>query len=360
VSATGLRLIVVARLDDAKLASKLQPLRSLPEVGAIDLVRRTPLPLDGVTSHCPPRAVSGVSPLAEPWRLATVLRLARGADRERTVLIAFFLMPHGLYAELARRLSGLRTIQVTLSQMDVDLALSKPWVLEMLQAAHRVGVRGLNSAARLEAAGVPASRIFTPPNVFDPEPFRRAPAVDKDVDVAYVGGLVGVKRVQVLLAALRMAREHRPALRAVIIGDGEEAAALRAQATAAGLDGRVTFLGRLPPDEIARWLARSRLFVMTSAVEGLPMAMIEAMSCGVPVILQDLGDVTTVARHGENAWIVDAGDPAAFASPIVELLRNDALRESLADGARRTAARFASDYSVEAAAAAWRGALPAG
>src|SRR5918996_731809 len=69
------RIVVVGRLKDHKMKAKLQPLLAMDEVGEIALVRRTPLLLDGVRSYCPPRILSGVTPVAELWRLLTVLWL---------------------------------------------------------------------------------------------------------------------------------------------------------------------------------------------------------------------------------------------------------------------------------------------
>jgi glycosyltransferase involved in cell wall biosynthesis len=310
-----------------------------------------------VRSHCPPPLVRAVAPLAEVWRVCTLFRLCRKLDPARSCLIAFYLVPHGVYVDVARRRFGLRTIQVTLSQLDVELALSRPWLRSMLRGAHRVGVRGLNSLRRLVEAGLPAERIFVPPNVYDASFYRPDPGVEKDVDVVFVGGLEKVKRLDVLLRALALVQKSRPALRAVLIGEGERGQWLRAEAGTLGLLGQVEFAGALPPAQVAHWLNRSRLFVMTSEREGLPMAMIEALSCGVPVVITDIGDVTTVARHGENAWIVPRHDAAAFAEAVLTLLADDAQRGRLAQGALAARARFETEYSLEAACAAWRGAL---
>ena len=72
--APPLRLLVVARLQDHKLVSKLAPLVALPEVGEVTLVRRTPLALRGVRNLCPPAWLERLGPLGaglgELWRLA--------------------------------------------------------------------------------------------------------------------------------------------------------------------------------------------------------------------------------------------------------------------------------------------------
>jgi D-inositol-3-phosphate glycosyltransferase len=135
---------------------------------------------------------------------------------------------------------------------------------------------------------------------------------------------------------------------------------LQARAAALGLSDSVAFPGALPQAQVAEWLRRARVFVMTSKVEGLPMAMVEALSCGVPVVLPDVGDVTTVAQDGENAWIVKAPSADAYADALQTLLADEARRDRLAKGALRSRAYFEREYSLEAAQRAWRRALLGG
>jgi glycosyltransferase involved in cell wall biosynthesis len=356
-----LRLLVVARLQDHKLVSKLAPLVALPEVGEVTLVRRTALALSGLRNVCPPawleRWGALGSGLAELWRMGAVLRECAGRRRPSYVL-AFYLLPHGLYAEVARRLFGVRTVLLTLNEIDIDNALAWPPLLHALRRATMVGVRGDNSRRRLAAAGVPPERLFDPPNVFEPPPCEpAAPSDGGELDVLYVGTLVPVKRVDRLLEALALARHRRPSLRAAIVGEGEERAALERRAERLALGDSVQFAGWCPPGEVGTWLRRARLFVMTSDFEGLPMAMVEALSCGVPVVVPDTGDVTAVARHGDNAWVVGSREPAAFADAIVALLEDEPRRARLAAGARASRERFRRDYTLEAAKEAWRAIL---
>jgi glycosyltransferase involved in cell wall biosynthesis len=352
-----LRVAVVARLADHKLAQKLQPLLAMPEIEELALFRRTPLPLAGVRSLCPPRAIARVTALAEPWRLASLLRTLSGWRRERTFVLSFFLMPHALHAEIARRAFGVRTVPVALSQEDVELALENPWVRAAVRRAHAVGVRGANSRRRLVAAGIDPARVFEPPNVHDLSGYEPAAPGSADLDVIYAGALVPVKQVELLLRALALVKGARPSLRAAIVGDGERRDALVGLSRELGLAESVTFAGPVPHAGIAAWLRRARLLVMTSKMEGLPMAMVEALSCGVPVVVPDVGDVTTVAEDGVNGWVVRDTTPEGYAHAIRTLLDDPARSARLAEGALRLRERFAAEYSLEAARRAWRRAL---
>ena len=338
------------------MRAKLQPLLAMPEIGSIRLIRREPLRLPGVRDHCPPPIIRGIPLLAEAWRLATLLWLCatgRGGD----VLVSFYLLPHALYADWARRLFGIPTIPVTLSEEDVKLGVARRPFAAALRAARAVGVRGGHSARILEAHGIPAERIFNPPNLFDPDLYAPDPQVAKDVDVLYVGNLVAVKRLDMLLAAAARLKDARPAFRMVLVGGGVLRGELEATAARLGLGAAVEFVGARPFEEIARWLRRARVFVMTSEMEGLPQAMIEAMSAGVPVVIPDTGDVTTLARDGENALVVSPPTAAGFADAIGRLLDDAALHARLSQNCLAMREQFRRDYGMEGAMAEWRKAL---
>ena len=350
-------ILVVGRLKDHKMEAKLRPLLAMDEVGEVLLVRRTPLALEGVRSYCPPPILRDITAAAELWRLLTVLWIC--LTRRPSFVVSFYLLPHALYADAARRLFGVATIPVTISEEDVKLGVSRRPFAAALRAAHAVGVRGGHSARILEAHGIPAARIFSPPNLYDPAAYAPDPSVQQDIDVLFVGNLVAVKRLDRLFDAVALLSGRRPDLRVSLVGDGVLRGELEARAARLGLSGRVRFEGARPFEEVVRWLRRARLMVMTSEMEGLPQAMIEAMSCGVPVIIAETGDVTTLARHGENAWIVKPPAPEAFAEAIDRLLGDAALRGRLAEGCLAMREQFRRDYGMEAAIAEWRRAFGA-
>jgi len=349
---TGRRILVVGRLKDHKMKAKLLPLLAMEEIAEVAVVRRTPVPLPGVRSHCPPRIVRDIAPVAELWRLLTVLWLC--ATRRPDFLVSFYLLPHALYAEAARRLFGVPTIPVTISEEDVELGVSRRLFRAAVRHAHAVGVRGDHSARLLEAHGVPAAKIFSPPNLYDPDAYAPDASVAKDIDVLFVGNLVAVKRLDRLLQAVALLGERRPGLRVSLVGDGVLRRALEQQAERLGLQGRVRFEGARPFEEVVRWLRRARLLVMTSQMEGLPQAMIEAMSCGVPVVISATGDVTTLARHGENAWVVPEPTAEAFAEAVDRLLSDEGLYQRLVAGCLALREQFRREYGMEAAVAQWR------
>src|SRR5262249_48277707 len=101
-------------------------------------------------------------------------------------------------------------------------------------------------------------------------------------DLVYVGRLVPVKNLGLLVEIVRALRDVRPSVRAVIVGDGAERVALDRLRTQLDIEEHLRFAGW--QRDVRPWLERSRVFCLTSHHEGLPIAALEAMAMGLPVI----------------------------------------------------------------------------
>jgi glycosyltransferase involved in cell wall biosynthesis len=135
--------------------------------------------------------------------------------------------------------------------------------------------------------------------------------------------------------------------KAVVVGDGPERAGLEAEAASLGLHGRVVFAGHA--DDVRPFYAAADCMALPSHSEGSPLALLEAMAAGLPVVGTAVGGVPEVATDGETALLVPARDPRAFASALARLLSDETLARSLA---ARASARVAADFSPEARARA--------
>jgi glycosyltransferase involved in cell wall biosynthesis len=122
--------------------------------------------------------------------------------------------------------------------------------------------------------------------------------------------------------------------RLVMVGDGPQEPALRAQIAELGLGERVTLAGR--QDDVLPWLRALDVFVLPSTEnEGLPQALMQAMACALPVVTTAAGAIPELVRGGENGLVVPAGNPAALAEAIARLLDDRALAGRLAAAGRR-------------------------
>jgi glycosyltransferase involved in cell wall biosynthesis len=119
-----------------------------------------------------------------------------------------------------------------------------------------------------------------------------------------------------LHALARVARDL-PSIRAVILGDGEQREALEALRVRLGLQDNVSLPGARP--DAATLLAGADLFVLSSAKEGMPWTVLEAMAANTPIVTTDVGSNAWVL-HGDAGWIVPPRDPDALAAAITEAL----------------------------------------
>lgn len=162
-----------------------------------------------------------------------------------------------------------------------------------------------------------------------------------------VGRLAPLKGLDYLLEAWKTVAATIPDVTLVIVGNGDLETDLKAQATALGLDGRVVFAGFRT--DIPALLARADLFVLSSLWEGLPMAAIEAMAAGCPVVATAVGGTPEVVEHGNTGLLTSPRDADALAAAIFRLLSDHALSSALANTASAAVqARYTREAMVEA------------
>lgn len=138
-----------------------------------------------------------------------------------------------------------------------------------------------------------------------------------------------------LLAAAEIVRREVPDVRFVLVGDGPSAARVAAEVRSRGLSGTVELTGGR--DDAPALYGAFDVFALPSMAEGLPLAPLEAMASGVPVVTTDAGGLRELIEDGRDALIVPRGDPAALAGAITRLLRDPGMRQRLGEAGRRRA-----------------------
>ncbi len=165
----------------------------------------------------------------------------------------------------------------------------------------------------------------------------------------FVGRLRYYKGVHLLVQAMP---QIDPASQLLIVGVGPEYAALQQQAQAAGLAGRVHFLGEVDDATLPAVYAAADVFVLPSHLraEAFGIVQVEAQASGLPVVCTELGTGTSfVTQHGRTGFVVPPADPAALARAVNVLLANPALARAMgAAGRRRAQAHFSHAAMLDA------------
>ena len=162
--------------------------------------------------------------------------------------------------------------------------------------------------------------------------------------VLTVGGLREKKGHDVLVRAAATLRTRGPGVRLVFAGSGPEEGALRRAAGAAGVD--VEFLGATPPERVREELSRAAVFALPCVVarngdlDGLPVAIMEAMAAGVPVVSTRLSGIPELVEDGVTGLLAEPGDAEGLARAIARMLDDADLAARCAAAARARVAEL--------------------
>jgi len=146
-------------------------------------------------------------------------------------------------------------------------------------------------------------------------------------------GVVGVRKgIETLLQALPLL-PARTSWHLDVAGNGN-IEACRAEVSRLGVADRVTVMGWVDERRAARLLAESDVLVLPSRNEGLPLAILEGMSYGLPIVTTPVGSIMDAVSHGETGLLVPPGDHVALAAALTSLVEDPDLRRKLGRGAR--------------------------
>lgn len=268
-----------------------------------------------------------LSSRASFWRKWVVCLLSRLAGRP------YLLHVHGsefadFYQEC--RPAARRIVSATLARAELVLALSEAW---------RVTLQRISPQARIE---VLMNAVPLPP--LDSRPSPR----EGGSSLLFFGEIARHKGVFELARAFAQVSDALPGLALVYAGTGSGVEETRRLTAQLGLGGRTEFTGWLEAERKRTALAGATIFVLPSFVEGMPMALLEAMSWGLPVIATPVGGVPEIVTNEVDGLLVPPGDVDALAAAISRLMGDPWLRERLGRAARETvAARFSLDSAFE-------------
>lgn len=216
-----------------------------------------------------------------------------------------------------------------------------------------VGVSEDTSANLVRYEKISREKLLTIPNGIDGRRYNvtvDAAAKRRELGLPAEGPVIGLgarltpqKGLIHLLRAMAVLQQRVPNLSCVIAGEGELDAELKSAARELGVDDRVRFVGmRL---DLPQLLKVFDLYVLPSEWEGLPMAILEAMGSGCPIVATDVGGLRTAIESDVNGRLVPPRDPQALADAIAGLLASPETRRRYAAEAKGT---FHERFSAEA------------
>ncbi|GIV35631.1 MAG: hypothetical protein KatS3mg032_0010 [Cyclobacteriaceae bacterium] len=279
--------------------------------------------------------------------------VARYAQRIGAHLIHAHLPLAGLAARLAGRMAGIPVIYTEHNMQERYHVLTRwanartlPWCSRVLGVSNEVTASILRHVKRPVHVTTLLNGVNTErfnPALFNRLELRNRLGIEARTPVI---GTVAVfreqKRLTDWLLLAQSVKNYLPDARFILIGDGPQEFLLKAKAEELGMGNCVYFPGRLP--EVRPWLAAMDVFVMTSAFEGLPLAMLEAMSMELPIAATAVGGVAEVVRHEKEGFLAPKDEPQKLLENLLMLLQNDEKRMQMGKAAR---IRVVNDFSIE-------------
>ncbi len=149
--------------------------------------------------------------------------------------------------------------------------------------------------------------------------------------------LAAWKRIDRAIAALPRILRGAPNALLLVVGDGEERANLERQARALGVSERVRFAGAVPQEKVLDYMHAADLFLAPADLSNVGNPLLEAMTCGLPIITVDAGATGELIRDGKTGRLLATGAPESIADAVVALAADNEERGRLGAGARHYA-----------------------
>jgi len=284
------------------------------------------------------------------WRFSRTFIREENKRKSFDATLAFFTIPCGFLAYLIERRFGIPFV-VSLRGADVPgfsekydtfYIFAKPFVRFLWRRARAVipNSIGIRSLAEKTSPGQPMRIIENGVDTvtFAPDDKKKP---DSPVIFLSTSRLTPRKGIHFLIEAFAVALKESPVpLELWLIGEGEQKPELQARVAELGIDGQVKFLGRIEHDRLVDYYRQAHIFVLPSKNEGMSNSALEALACGLPLVVSGTGGMQELVTEGENGCFIDPEDTAAFARALSDLAASpDRIRTFGIESRRRAEAR---------------------
>jgi glycosyltransferase involved in cell wall biosynthesis len=318
--------------------------------------------LDGITVHHPRfPLIPMIGGDSNPARIArSILPLVRRlhAESRFDVVDAQFFFPDGPAAAIIARALNL-PLTIKARGSDIHYWATRPRALAQIReaATQAAGLLAVSAAlkADMTALGLCEDKIRVHYTGLDHQRFAVTPRdqaratltdlVPDDGPLFVVpGALIAIKGQALALSALA----RMPGARLALAGKGPDETALRDQARQLGIEARTHFLGQVSHDRLPLLMAAAHAVVLPSEREGLANVWVEALACGTPLVIPNIGGAAEVVRTPAAGRLAER-TPEAIAQAMQDLLANPPARQETA----ACAAGFSWDENARTITAFW-------
>jgi glycosyltransferase involved in cell wall biosynthesis len=333
------RVLAIMRMTDIKVKYHLQPLALAPQVSSLCVLRPQPVDAAMLLENMQHIEIKGRFVLGQLFKIAGKA-VALAKDPAVTALVSFYGMPYGLIALLAGKFAG-KPVHIGFVGSDW-YKIGAAWYGRLFDAFYRradfITVTGGHMQAQLEARGYAAHKIHILPHGVSENPEADRPPDQRHYDCLFAGALKSLKRVDLIVMAIKRVTSVVPDVRLCIVGDGPQRKALEALVRHYHLEENVHFAGHQVETE--KWFSDARMVIIASEREGFPFALVEGIMGGAVPVSTAVGSIPDFIQDGQNGLLVPVGDERALGDAISRLIKDKMYYNRLREGALTLKANF--------------------
>ncbi|MDF1538198.1 MAG: N-acetyl-alpha-D-glucosaminyl L-malate synthase BshA [Candidatus Thorarchaeota archaeon] len=290
-------------------------------------------------------------------------------DAKLDLIHSHYAIPHAMSAYMAREITGTPYV-VTLHGSDVHtLGLDpayKPAVKHTVEAANAItSVSNFLKEKAHKELGI-EQEIHVIPNFIDIDRFTHLEGIHLSVEsgcvalrkengaeeihpeekiLLHASNFRKVKRVVELVEIMRVVVDHYPKARLIIAGDGPTRIEVERKIEELDLCNNVHLLGI--KSNMQEIMCSADIFLLNSTLEGMPLVLLEAMSCRLPVVTTPAGGIPELVRPGKDGMVTKGFGEEEYAQAVIDLLEDDSLRKKYGlAGRKRVEESFSSEKIV--------------
>lgn len=229
----------------------------------------------------------------------------------------------------------------SLAERVQSMVIYPPIESKLLSLSKHVTTVSFSVAMELKEYGLDPSELTVVGNGVDEKmfiPIRNKKCAEKYV--LYTGVLRPRKGLFDLIECAKHVCKVYSDIKFVICGKSFFSGELKEKVRRMGLQKRIVFMGYVTRNELLQTYQGATVHVVPSHYEGLPTVLLEAMSCGLPVVATNVGGNSEVISSGINGFLVPPKSPEKMAKIVLRLLDDDPLKEKIGDAARKTIEKY--------------------
>ncbi len=334
---------IFGALADSKFNSKVEPIIALDDISLVYLYRAT---------NCIPNVYQYKIKYSKilkylPKKLFFIYSFIKilllGINNKIDLIISIYFYPYGLITSIIQKIIGIPVVHF-LTGTDLKRIIESKKDFRRLSLGNKIVVRGENSKKSLQTRGIKKNKILVLSNYFK---IDRKPIISetKKYDIIFVGYLRELKRLDLFIEIISRVSKQISNLKCKIVGDGPMRDKLKLEVKNRGLDETIHFFDY--QKDVYYHLQNSKMFLLTSESEGLPMAIIEAMYCGLPVVTPAINDIPDIVHHGENGFLVTPYNISEFCKYTLKILNNSKIYNQLSKNAFKSAFEYSKKSSLD-------------